>query len=490
MKVSADASLKFCLKSFCIFLQCFFGICGRDKYIMNNAVILAGGQGKRMKSDIPKPMFKVLGEPMLEWVIKACEEAGLEKLCIVKGFMSEIIDEYLGGRYETVLQSERLGTGHAVMQAVPFMKENSGNTLVLCGDAPFIDADTIRKSLELHMSEGNSITVITAKIDDPKGYGRIVRGDNGITSIVEEKDASVSQREINEVNSGAYWFKTDDLIEYLGELTQNNSQGEYYLTDSVFIALNKGRRVDAFVSKNPNVVKGANDRRGLLELNTIARMAVIDKHLDNGVEFNCIDGVVIGRDVTIEPGTEIMAGTHLRGNTKIGRDCRIGPNCIIDDCDIKDGVSLNYVQAFKSTIDAGVKIGPWVHIRPGSHIKSGVKIGDFVEIKNSVIGEGTAVAHLTYVGDSDVGKKVNFGCGTVTVNYDGIVKSRCVIGDNCFIGCNTNLVAPVKLGKAVYTAAGTTITRDIPDYALAIDRGTVKVKEGYSLVKLKNRLEK
>ena len=455
---------------------------------MNNAVILAGGQGKRMKADIPKPMFKVLEEPMLEWVIKACEEAELSNLCIVKGYMAEKIDEYLNGRYETVLQSERLGTGHAVMQAVPFMEKNGGgHTLVLCGDAPFIDSETIKKSLELHEKEDNSITVITAEIDEPKGYGRIVRGESGITSIVEEKDATAAQREIREVNSGAYWFKTSDLIEYLGELTQNNSQGEYYLTDSVFIALNKGRNVNAYISENPNVVLGANDRKGLLALNTAARMAVIEKHLENGVEFN---GIVIGRDVEIEAGTEIMAGTHLRGKTKIGKDCRIGPNCIIDDCDIKDGVSLNYVQAFKSTIDAGVKIGPWVHIRPGSHIKSGVKIGDFVEIKNSTIGEGTAVAHLTYVGDSDVGKKVNFGCGTVTVNYDGIVKSRCEIGDNCFIGCNTNLIAPVKLGKAVYTAAGTTITRDVPDYALAIDRGVVKIKEGYSLTKLKKRLEK
>mgnify|MGYP001779774264 FL=1 len=458
---------------------------------MNNAVILAGGQGKRMKADIPKPMFKVLEEPMLEWVIKACEEAELSNLCIVKGYMAEKIDEYLNGRYETVLQSERLGTGHAVMQAVPFMEKNGGgHTLVLCGDAPFIDSETIKNSLELHEKEDNSITVITAEIDEPKGYGRIVRGESGITSIVEEKDATAAQREIREVNSVAYWFKTSDLIEYLGELTQNNSQGEYYLTDSVFIALNKGRNVNAYISENPNVVLGANDRKGLLALNTAARMAVIEKHLENGVEFNCIDGIVIGRDVEIEAGTEIMAGTHLRGKTKIGKDCRIGPNCIIDDCDIKDGVSLNYVQAFKSTIDAGVKIGPWVHIRPGSHIKSGVKIGDFVEIKNSTIGEGTAVAHLTYVGDSDVGKKVNFGCGTVTVNYDGIVKSRCEIGDNCFIGCNTNLIAPVKLGKAVYTAAGTTITRDVPDYALAIDRGVVKIKEGYSLTKLKKRLEK
>ena len=377
------------------------------------------------------------------------------------------------------------------MQAIPFLEKNSdGNTLVLCGDAPLIDSETIKSALDMHKSENNSVTVITACIDDPTGYGRIVRGDKGISSIVEEKDATAEQKQIKEVNSGAYWFKTADLLEYLDELTTDNAQGEYYLTDTVFIALNKGRNVNAYASENPDVVLGANDRKGLLALNTAARMMVIDKHLENGVEFTCTDGVVIGRDVKIGVGTEILPGTQLRGNTVIGDNCSIGPNCIIEDCVIEDEVKLNYVQAFKSQIDKGVKIGPWVHIRPGSHIKSGVKIGDFVEIKNSTIGEGTAVAHLTYVGDSDVGKKVNFGCGTVTVNYDGIIKSRCVIGDNCFIGCNTNLIAPVKLGKAVYTAAGTTITKDVPDYALAIDRGTVQIKEGYSLRKLKKRLEK
>lgn len=247
---------------------------------MDNAVILAGGQGKRMKADIPKPMFKVLGEPMLEWVIKACEGAAIENICIVKGYRAEMIDEYLGGKYETVLQSERLGTGHAVMQAMPFLKKNSGgNTLVLYGDAPLIDPETIKNALKMHESEGNSITVVTAVLDDPTGYGRIVRGENGISSIVEEKDASISQKEIKEINSGVYWFRTDDLMEYLGELTTDNSQGEYYLTDSVFIALGKGRRVNAYASDNPNAALGANDRRGLLELNTAARMMVIEKHL-------------------------------------------------------------------------------------------------------------------------------------------------------------------------------------------------------------------
>lgn len=331
---------------------------------MDNAVILAGGQGKRMKADIPKPMFRVLGEPMLEWVISACEGAGFSEICVVKGFMGEIIDEYLGGRYKTVLQAERLGTGHAVMQAEPFLKENAdGNTLVLCGDAPFIDSETIKNALEIHKQQGNSVTVITAELEQPKGYGRIIRTENGISGIVEEKDADENQRLIKEVNSGAYWFKTADLLDFLGKLTQNNVQGEYYLTDTVGIAVSEGKRAGAYMSDNSDVILGANDRKGLLDLNTRARMAVIGKHLDNGIEFNCIDGVIIERSVEIEAGTEILSGTIIRGNTKIGSNCKIGPSCVIEDCTIGENAKLNNVQAYNSEIKAGSELGPWEVIK-------------------------------------------------------------------------------------------------------------------------------
>lgn len=458
---------------------------------MNKAVILAGGQGKRMKAEMPKPLFKVLGEPMLHWVISACEAAELTDICVVKGFKGEMIDEYLDGKYTTVLQAERLGTGHAVQQAIPFLEnDTTGNTLVLCGDAPFIDEATIRESLVIHKQQNNAVTVITAELDEPFGYGRIIRSAGGISGIVEQKDATDEQKLIKEVNSGAYWFRTADLIDLLGKLKNDNAQNEYYLTDTISIALSEGRNAGAYKSDNADIIKGANDRKDLLELNTYARMAVIEKHLANGVEFTCIDGVVIERDVEIGVGTEILPNTILRKKTVIGKNCKIGPNTVVENCKIGDDVNLHTVQAYEAEIEAGVKIGPYVHIRPDSVIKSGAKIGDFVEIKNSTIGEKTAIAHLAYVGDSDVGKRVNIGCGTVTVNYDGIAKSRCVIGDNCFVGCNTNLIAPVKLGKAVYTAAGTTVTRDVPDYALAIDRGVMKVNEGYTLRKLKSKLGK
>ena len=457
---------------------------------MDFGVILAGGKGKRMKANRPKPLFEVLGRPMLEWVIRACEQAEVKDLCIIKGFCGEQIDAYLNGRYTTVLQAEQKGTGHAVQQAEAFLSaDTNGHTLVLCGDAPFMDAETIRLAREQHIADGNAVTVITASIANPTGYGRILRTEAGIAGIVEEKDATAEQKAICEINSGAYWFKTGALLEALKALGCENAAGEYYLTDTVAILLGKGEKAGAYCTENTDVILGANSQRDLLELNTLARMREIDKHLDNGVVFTCTDGITIEPDVHIGAGTEILPGTILRDGTVIGEGCTIGPNCLIEKCNIEDGVRLNYVQAYQSTIEKNVKIGPFVHIRPNSHIKQGVKIGDFVEIKNSTIGEGTAVAHLTYVGDSDVGKKVNFGCGTVTVNYDGIIKSRCVIGDNCFIGCNTNLVAPVKLGKYVYTAAGTTVTKDVPDYSLAIDRGAMTVKEGYSLRKFSSKIE-
>lgn len=455
------------------------------------AVILAGGQGKRMKSELPKPMFEVLGEPMLEWVMTACENADVKDICVVKGYNAEVIENYIGDRCTTVLQPQRMGTGHAVMMAVDWLKERpDSNVFIVCGDSPFIDSDTITAALEQHVKQDNAVTIITAKVDNPKGYGRMLRGENGVKGIVEEKDSTDEQKKINEIGSGAYWFKTDRLIEALNEIKPNNSQGEYYLTDSVYILINHGFRADAYICPNPNVVMGANDRKGLLALNDTARHAVIGRLLEEGVEFTCTDGVSIGRNVKIGIGTKILQGTILRGDTVIGENCTIGPNCIIENCTVGDSVTLNSVQAYQSQIDDNVKIGPFVHIRPDSHIMANVKIGDFVEVKNSVIGERTSISHLTYVGDTDVGSNVNFGCGVATANYDGEKKYRISIGDNAFLGCNTNLVAPVNIGKSAYTAAGSTVTEDVPDGSLAIERGELHFKDGFGDTKLKSRNSK
>ncbi len=457
--------------------------------MMNQVVILAGGYGNRMKAAIPKPMLRVLDVPMLGWVIRACEKAGLSRICVVTGYKAQYIELYLGERYRTAYQAEQLGTGHAVMQAEKFIREfEDGNTLVLCGDAPFMDSETILQSLKQHTARENAVTVVTAELSDPKGYGRVLRSQSGIAAIVEEKDATDAQRAVKEVNSGAYWFRTKSLLELLGGLSQSNAQGEFYLTDTIGLAIERGMKASAYRTENTDVILGANTRKDLLHLNEVARQRILDQHMDNGVNFVCTDGVIIGNEVEIGAETTILPGTILKGKTKIGSKCTIGPNCLIENCTIGDQVMLNAVQAYDSVIEDAVKAGPFVHIRPNSHLKNGVKIGDFVEVKNSVVGEQTAIAHLTYVGDSDVGKKVNFGCGTVTVNYDGMTKNRCVIGDNCFIGCNTNLIAPVKLGKGAYTAAGTTVTKDVPEYALAVERADLKLKEGYSKKKLRSKL--
>ncbi|MCD7958035.1 MAG: bifunctional UDP-N-acetylglucosamine diphosphorylase/glucosamine-1-phosphate N-acetyltransferase GlmU [Ruminococcus sp.] len=457
--------------------------------MMNQVVILAGGHGNRMKVAIPKPMLSVLDVPMLGWVIRACESTGLSRICVVTGYKAKMVEIYLGNRCRTVLQEEQLGTGHAVMQAEGFLKEfDDGNTLVLCGDAPFMDSETISNALKFHIQQENAVTVVTADLDNPTGYGRILRRGSGIAAIVEEKDATEAQRKVREVNSGAYWFQTKALLELLSGLSQSNAQGEYYLTDTVGLALEKGWTAGAYRAENPDVVLGANTRKDLLHLNEVARQRVLEWHMDNGISFVCTDGVIIGNKVEIGAETTILPGTILRGKTKIGNHCTIGPNCILENCTIGDHVTLNSVQAYDAVVEDAVKAGPFVHLRPGTHLKNGVKIGDFVEVKNSTVGEQTAIAHLTYVGDSDVGKKVNFGCGTVTVNYDGMVKNRCEIGDGCFIGCNTNLIAPVKLGKGAYTAAGSTVTKDVPEYALAVERADLKLKEDYSKKKLRNRL--
>ena len=454
------------------------------------AVILAAGDGRRMKSNKPKVLCEVLFKPMLGWVISACEQAGVTDICVVKGFGADEVDKYLGGKYQSVLQQERLGTGHAVLTASDFLKSCPDlDVLVLCGDAPLIDAQTIEQAYAQHSAQKNAVTVISAEVENPCNYGRIMRRDGAVCAIIEHKDATPDQLVIREINSGAYWFNSKALLEALDSLKNANSQGEYYLTDTLGILLEKGYKAGAYVSENANIALGANSRKDLLLLNKIARDIVLDRLMNDGVEVVSDDGVIISPDAKIGSDTQILPGTIIRGKTVIGQNCKIGPNSLIDKSFIGDDTVINASQILSSTVKSHVKIGPFSQLRPDCVLGDYVKIGDFVELKNSTLGEKTSVSHLTYIGDSDVGSNVNFGCGVVTVNYSGDVKGRTTIGNDSFIGCNTNLVAPVNIGNRAYTAAGSTITKDVPDGSLAIARNRQENKEGYAESRLGRHLK-
>ncbi len=451
---------------------------------MKCAIILAGGKGTRMKIDSPKVMCEVIFEPMIKYVVDAVKEAGVEDICVITGYKHEIVEGYLAeydSNIKTALQEPQLGTGHAVMQARAFIEEHKDDKIIILnGDGPLMDAETINKAYAYHDEHKNAVTLISAEVDDPTGFGRIKRDDMGeLLRIVEHKDATREERAIKEINAGVYCFNGAQLLYALDNITNNNAQNEYYLTDSLEILIHKGENVGAYVCENAEATLGANDRRQLNDLNTIMRRNINDDHMVNGVNIPCTDGVMIGKNVKIGNGTTILPNTIIIGDTVIGNGCTIGPNTWVDSSTIGNGVILDNCKILDSTIEDGVDCGPFVKIRAKSVLKKGVHVGNFVEIKNSIVGEGTKSAHLTYIGDSDVGAGVNFGCGTVTCNYDGKNKTRCTIGDGAFIGCNTNLIAPVEVGDKAYIAAGSTITDNIPDEALSIARARQVNKEGW-----------
>lgn len=452
---------------------------------MKCAIIMAGGKGTRMKSNGPKVMCEVIFEPMISHVVKTVKEMGAEDICVITGYEHEIVESFLAdmdSSVKTVLQNPQLGTGHAVMQARDFITAHKDDDIiVLNGDGPLIDAETLNKAYNYHKENNNSITLISAIVEDTNGIGHIKRDENGkLERIIEHKDATEEEKKnLNESNAGFYWFNGNDLLYALDNITNNNAQNEYYITDSVAILIAAGKNAGAYVVEDAEVTLGANDRRQLNILNNIMRKNINEGHMINGVDIPCTDGVMIGRDVQIGKGTRILPNTIILGDTKIGENCVIGPNSWVADSVIGNGVVLDNCKITDSTIEDGVDCGPFVKVRAGSVLKKGVHIGNFVEVKNSIVGEGTKSAHLTYIGDSDVGAGVNFGCGTVTCNYDGKVKSRCTIGDGAFIGCNTNLIAPVEVGEKAYIAAGSTITDDIPSDALSIARAKQVNKEGW-----------
>ena len=449
------------------------------------AVILAAGEGKRMKSNYSKVIHKVAGKPIIKRVCETVKNAGIEKCVLVVGHKQEQVRETMGESVLYAVQSEQLGTGHAVMQAIPQI-EDAQRVIVLCGDAPLLSSETLKEALKINEERKEYATIFTAEFDDPTGYGRIVRNQNGeVVGIVEHKDATEEQRKIKEVNSSMYCFDKKALVEALGKLDNNNAQNEYYLTDVIKIMIAEGKKVGTYIVADKDEIMGINDREQLSVANEIARRKINKEYMKNGVTIIDTNTTYIDGDAKIGKDTIIYPGTILEGAVEIGENCTIGPNSKITNSVIGNDTQVINSVLIDCKVGNSTTVGPFAYLRPNSNVGDHARIGDFVEIKNSNIGNGTKVSHLTYVGDSDVGENVNFGCGTVTVNYDGINKHRTIIGNNTFIGCNTNLVAPVKLGDRVYTAAGTTVTNDVPDDALVIGRVRQEVKPEWTRGKIK-----
>ena len=447
--------------------------------MMNNAIILAAGKGTRMKTELPKCAFPLLKKPMVTYIIEALESISIDQIICVVGHKKEVLQDILKDRVKYAIQEEQLGTGHAVKCALDFIDDN-GYTIILPGDTPLIDKEILDQLIEVHKSNKNDFTIGTIVLDNPFGFGRIVRdSSNSVLRIVEEKDASEEERKIKEINTGLFLVDNFLLKKALLEIKNNNAKGEYYLTDIVEI-LSKEAKIGTFTIKDTYKLNGINDLYTLSLVEKQFREAILKKHMLNGVNIVNPETVTIGNDVTIEAGTTIYQGSLILGKTSIGRNCVVGPNSEIFNSTLKDGSKLLHSVCYDSTLEENSSVGPFSHIRMNTVVGQDNRIGNFVEMKNSVIGPKTNVAHLTYVGDTDCGGGVNFGCGTVTVNYDGKNKYRTTIGDNVFIGCNSNLIAPVNIGSESFIAAGSTITDSIEENDFAIARAKQVTKKGYA----------
>lgn len=443
------------------------------------AVILAAGQGTRMKSKLPKVLHKALGKPMVQWVIDCLSEAGVADKIAVLGHGGEQVAQVVEGQAQIVYQTEQLGTGHAVMQAAPALAADNDCVLVICGDTPLLRPQTISQLTAQHQAEGNAVTLLTAHAENPAGYGRIVRNGQQIAAIVEQKDASEEEKLISEINTGTYCFDQKFLLQYLSALDTNNAQKEYYLTDLIKIANQHQLPVGGFVLTDFNESLGVNNRVQLAQAEQILRQRKCQEVMLAGVTLLAPEATYIGADVVIGNDTIIYPNVVLEGKTIIGSDNVIGMNCRFVDSTIGNGNDIQSTVIVESTVGNGCKIGPMAYLRPGTVLADTVKIGDFVEVKKSQVGQGSKIPHLSYVGDSVVGSGVNIGCGTITCNYDGVHKYQTTIEDGAFIGSNTNLVAPVTVEANAFIGAGSTITRDVAANALALTRAELRVKENW-----------
>ncbi|OCS92216.1 bifunctional UDP-N-acetylglucosamine diphosphorylase/glucosamine-1-phosphate N-acetyltransferase GlmU [Caryophanon latum] len=450
------------------------------------AVILAAGQGTRMKSKLYKVLHPVCGKPMVQHVVDHIETLDVERIVTIVGHGAELVKEQLGNKSEYALQAEQLGTAHAVQQAESALGNEEGTTLVICGDTPLIRPETMQALLAHHNELNAKATILTAVADNPTGYGRIIRDENGqVSQIVEQKDANDEQKLVTEINTGTYCFDNKALFETLKLVGNDNAQGEYYLPDVIEILQKQGEVVAAYVTPDFNETLGVNDRVALAEAETLMQARIQETHMRNGVTILAPNSTSISADAIIGRDTVLKPGVVIEGKTVIGEDCIIGPNSQITNSTIGERTEIKQSVLTDSVVGNDTAVGPFAHLRPQAQLGNDVKIGNFVEVKKSVIEDDSKVSHLSYIGDAKVGKGVNIGCGSITVNYDGKNKFETVIEDNVFIGCNSNLVAPVTVGAGAFVAAGSTITKDVPAESLAIARARQENKVDYYANKLK-----
>lgn len=451
------------------------------------AVILAAGEGKRMKSHTPKVLHRVCGKEMVNHVIDTMRKSELKDVNVIIGKGAEEVKKGTASREVSYsLQDKQLGTGHAVMCSKEFLQGKKGVVAIFTGDAPLIKEDTVRRLFAFYEEGGYSAVILTSIAPNPAGYGRIIRGQSGVEKIVEHKDCNEEELKVQEINAGMYCFDIENLLESLGKLNNNNSQGEYYLTDVIGILRSEGKKVGALVTDFVETL-GVNSRIELAEAEKIMKNRINRYHMENGVTIIDPENTYIEDEVQIEPDVVIYPGNVIQGKSVIKSDCILYPNNRVENSTIGKGVIIQSSVILESDIGEATTVGPYAYIRPESVIGNHARIGDFVEIKKSTIGDNTKVSHLTYIGDAEVGKGCNFGCGTVVVNYDGVKKHKTIIGDNVFIGCNANLVSPVEVKDGAYIAAGSTITQEVPENSLAIARARQVNKEGWVL---KRKLKK
>ena len=443
-------------------------------------ILLAAGLGKRMKSDTPKILHEICGKSMIDYVLQNSKALSDQKPLIVVGHEKEKVMHHLEGKAEFVFQKEQLGTGHAVIIAKEFIENKKGYVLIMAGDMPLIRQETLLELYDKMKNEGSQACVLTTVTEDPFGYGRVVIENENVLKIVEEKDATEKERKIKEVNTAVYLFKIDSLLKAIDRLSNNNALKEYYLTDCIELIRKDGGRVSYYRIEDEHEGFGVNDREQLAHANMLMQQRILKQHMLGGITIIDPNNTYIDADVVIGHDTIIYPGNYLKTGTVIGERCILKGSNIIENTTIKDEAEIISSTVTDSYIGQGTTVGPYAYLRPGSNIGASCRIGDYVEIKNSNIKDFTKVSHLTYIGDADVGKNCNVGCGTVFVNYDGKEKYRITIGDNVFIGCNTNLIAPVKVDDGAFIAAGSTVTENVPKDALCIARSRQTIKENWA----------